>query len=79
MEYSYHFNKKTYLLTSARGNFGLWRMAKKIKTCSDVESEKNNIDIGSSYSVVFDGAKGKSNGDLDVFNSNSDGDEGQKP
>ena len=33
--------KGTYLLTRARGKFGLWKMAEKIKTC-----DKRRIDEG---------------------------------
>ena len=38
----------TYLLTSARGKFRLWKTVENIQTCSDVGSEKNSCGVGSS-------------------------------
>ena len=65
--------KKTDILTRARGKFGLWKMVEKIKTCIDIGSERNNISVGSRPSVFFGNAKGRSKDGLGGFDSDGDG------
>ena len=60
MEYSLQITLKKEgmdLLTSAGGKFRWWKTAEKIKTCSDVRSERNSCGVGSSCSVVVNDNK----------------------